>query len=92
MEPRRYRLNRSTLGVSSDGEKKTCLTVPGNEIIQVELSDVLERGHTIEVKWGNHMLTMFTEDILDRGILVNSPSSGMGSGNDLPFPRKLQVD
>ena len=67
MESRRYRLNRATLGVCSDGGKRTCVTVPRNEIIEVQLASISEDKRTLEIKWGNRVLTIFREDLLERG-------------------------
>ena len=88
MEPRRLRLNRPTLGVCSDGPRKACVMVPANEIIEVELPDILECGHTIEVKWASRVLTMFTEDILKRGVAIDATTSGVGSSGDVPLSTK----
>jgi len=84
MESRRYRLNRSTLGVCSDGEKRFCATVPANEVIEVAMPDILEPKQTVQVRWCNRVLTMFSEDILERGtpmddtpVQRNSPASAV---------------
>jgi hypothetical protein len=42
MESRRYRLNRPRLGVCSDGRKRSCVRVPGDEIIDVQLTNLSE--------------------------------------------------
>ena len=68
MEPRRYRLNRPTLGVCSDGGKRSCVTVPRDEIIEVQLANLSEDKPTLEIKWGDRVLTIFREDLLERGI------------------------
>jgi hypothetical protein len=72
MEPRRFRLNRPTLGVHSDGEKRCCVTVPAGEIVEAEAQDILENKRTVEVRWAQRIVTMFAEDLLARGIPVDA--------------------
>jgi hypothetical protein len=71
----RYRLNRPTLGLCSDDQRKACVTVPANEIVEVQVPDILARKHTVEIRWGNRVLTMFTGDILERGIPIDDPQT-----------------
>jgi hypothetical protein len=73
MEPRRYRLNRPTLGVCSARDKKICTTVPVNAIIEVQMPDILESKQTVQITWCDRVLTMFTEDILERGTPIDDP-------------------
>ena len=73
MELGRFRLNRPTLGVSVDGPKKTCVLVPANEIIEVELPDTSAPRPTTKIKWGNLVLNMFTEDVLKRVVAFTDP-------------------
>jgi|SRR4051794_11516490 hypothetical protein len=75
MKPRRYRLNRATLGVCSDGDKKCCITVPDGEIIRVQIPDILANRQTLEIEWGGRVLTVFTQDILARGTALDDPST-----------------
>ena len=67
MEPRRYRLKKPTLGVCSDGGKRWCVTVQRGEVIEIQ-SQTFRKTATVEVKWGDQVLTMFSEDVLARGI------------------------
>ena len=62
MDSGRFRLTRPTLGVSVHGPRMKCMLVPANEIIDVELPDSLKPKHTTNVRWGNLVLSMFTQD------------------------------
>ena len=70
MEPRRYRLKKPTLGVCSDGGKRWCVTVPRDEVIEIQRANISKNNATVEIKWGDRALTMFSEDVLERGIEV----------------------
>jgi len=74
MKSRRFRLNRPTLGVSLNGPKRTCIIVPANEIIEVDFPDSMAPKHTANIKWGNVVLSMFTEDVLTRGVAFTDPT------------------
>lgn len=74
MELGRFRLTRPTLGVSLHGQEKTCVLVPANEIIEVELADTSAPTHTTTVKWGSVVLSMFTDDVLTRVVALTDPT------------------
>ena len=75
MKPRRYRLNRPTLGVCSEGDKKCCIMVPEGEIIRAQVPDILANKQTLEIEWGGRVLMVFTQDILARGVALDDSSS-----------------
>jgi hypothetical protein len=61
--------------VSVDGPKRKCIIVPADQIIDVELSDSLAPKNTTNVRWGNLVLSMFTEDVLKRMVAFTDPTS-----------------
>ena len=72
MKSTRYRLGKPTLGVHSGNGKQCCITVPADATIEIALDDILNSHRTIEVRWEDYVLTMFSEDVRERSVPLNN--------------------
>jgi hypothetical protein len=72
MKLTRYRLSRPTLGVHSANGKPCCMTVPTDATIEIPLDGILTDHRTVEVRWEDYVLTMFSQDVRERGLALDS--------------------
>ena len=69
MKSTRYRLGKPTLGVHSANGKQCCMTVPADATIEIALDG---NHRTIEVRWEDYVLTMFSEDVRERSVPLDN--------------------
>jgi hypothetical protein len=72
MKLTRYRLSRPTLGVHSANGKPCCMTVPTDATIEIPLDGIFNDHRTIEVRWEDYVLTMFSEDVRERSVALDN--------------------
>ena len=74
----RYRLTKPTIALYPDGLKRICITVAEGAVVEVLAPVSAKTNELIEVKWQERTLSMFKEDIEERGVLtcVDPTSAG----------------
>ena len=74
----RYRLAKPTLGVQSVDDKRYCMTVPADATIEIPVDGILNSHRTVEVRWQDYVLTMFSEDVRERSVALENTEPDLG--------------
>lgn len=74
----RYRLAKPTLGVHSANGEPCCVTVPAHATIEIPLDGILNDHRTVEVRWEDYVLTMFSQDVRERGVALDNTELDLG--------------
>lgn len=72
---KRFRLKRKTLAVGAKEGAKTAIYIPEHAIIAVKSGPTKTDSRMVEVLWDGRLLTMFVEDIEQRGEEVSEQSA-----------------
>ena len=64
-----YRLNKQTIGMSSEGENRTSVLIPKHAVVTV-INGPLNGNRMVDVKWENLKVMIFVEDLRERGTLI----------------------
>ncbi len=67
MQPSYYRLNSETFGIASWRGQETIVTLPEGTMVTV--ADAIANSRMIDVFWDGIIVTMFTQDLDERGVL-----------------------
>lgn len=71
MQPKEvYKLNLDTVGVVADGQRRTTKMIPKDSRVTV-VNGPLDGERMIDVSWNGQTLMIFTQDLRERGELVN---------------------
>jgi hypothetical protein len=66
----RYRLGKPTLGVRESRERRLLHLLPIDSIVSVD--SFSEDGRLVRVNWEGMELTLFTQDLVERAVLVKA--------------------
>jgi hypothetical protein len=83
MQGESYRLNKQTIGMNSEGEDRTSVFIPKNAIVTV-INGPLNGSRMVDVKWENHTVMIFVEDLRERGTLIVSTGRPYNSWEERP--------
>jgi hypothetical protein len=67
----RYCLGKPTLGVRESSERRVLHLLPIDSIVSVD--SFSEDGRLVRVNWEGVDLTLFTQDLVERAVLVEAP-------------------
>ena len=73
MKRKSYRLSASTLAVIYSAGQRLPVTIPAGAVVTIEGNE--GQIGLVEVEWGGRVVTIFAEDLHERGELVRSVSS-----------------
>jgi hypothetical protein len=71
MTGRKFVLKKDTLAILSENGGRVAVTVPEDAIVEIPIGDI-NGDRLVNVHWQGKVLTMFTQDIHDRGEQVHS--------------------
>jgi hypothetical protein len=74
----RYRLGRSTRAIECENGAKGFVLIPEGALLIVDRVD--GTGRLVRVLWGSHVLLMFWQDLVERGIEVQQPDTARLAG------------
>ena len=61
-----YRLNKQTIGLSSEGGNRTSVLIPKNAVVTI-IDGPLNGNRMVNVKWEDLTIMIFVEDLRERG-------------------------
>jgi hypothetical protein len=70
----RYRLGKATRAVYAEDGAKGFVLLPEDSILIIDSFD--STGRLVRVRWNNLLLLMFWQDLLERGIEMETPPGG----------------
>ena len=92
---KRFRLKTDTMGVGTVDDKRVAVTVPADAIIEVTGGPRPNDIRMVDVRWDGKALTMFFEDIQNRGEAVTKKrgearSNHLRAASPAFLPRSLK--
>ena len=64
-----YRISKRTLAINSESEDCSSLFIPENAIVTI-IEGPLNGNRMVDVKWENHTVMIFVDDLRERGTLI----------------------
>ena len=71
----RFRLKLDTIGIGHAHDKRIAMIVPAGEVVRVLSCPRADDPRLVDVLWRNRTVTMFAQDIEQRGAEVRSRRS-----------------
>jgi hypothetical protein len=66
-----YRINKQTIGLSSEAENRVSIFLPKDAIV-ILLEGSLNENRMVGVKWEGRVVMIFADDLRDRGTLIST--------------------